>query len=394
MKIAASILSKSSVKPNVGIVGMKGLPAKGGAERVAEEILSRLHDKIDFTVYCYRDYTPPTYRHGNINFVRLPFLSGKIVKPVSFLMFSVLKVLTAGKHDIIHLHNAEAGFILPLLRIKYKYIISTAHGPGYDRIDKWNNLERLILHVNEIPFVRCSSIVTSVKKELADYYLNRYNVPARFIPNGVDSNPQINADWVPEFLDKVGVNNESFILFISGRIIPTKGAHILLKAYEQIDTKIPLIIVGEKGYVKEYDTWIDQLIEHTNDVFYHPLISDKSKVLGLIKSARFLVFPSSVEAMSMVLLEAASLATPVICSDIPENVAVMKNSALYFKVDDPKDLADRIIYALQNEEKIGHMAAAIQQQLFETQSWDKIALHYLKLYLELKAQKDNSNADK
>ena len=50
--------------------------------------------------------------------------------------------------------------------------------------------------------------------------------------------------------------------------------------------------------------------------------------------------------MSMMLLEAASLQAPIICSDIPENKIMMQDNVLYFRSEDAIDLANQIQWAL------------------------------------------------
>jgi glycosyltransferase involved in cell wall biosynthesis len=66
----------------------------------------------------------------------------------------------------------------------------------------------------------------------------------------------------------------------------------------------------------------------------------------MVNQARLFIFPSTTEAMSMMLLEAASLQAPIICSDIPENRIVMQDNVLYFRSGDAVDLADQIQWAL------------------------------------------------
>ena len=375
---------KKKFRPlNVGILGIKGIPAKGGSERVVEEIVTRLRNKIRFTIYSMQDYVPDDFQLKGVRLVRLRCFRGKLLKPVIFLILSVFEAFKASEHDIIHVHNAEAGFILPLLRLRYNRIISTAHGPGYDRTDKWNALEILVLRLVEILFVRGCNVVTAVKRALADYYARRYRVDSRFIPNGVDRNPMVNRHWLPDCLIDHGGREREYILFITGRVLPTKGPHVLLEAIKRLKPNIVTLLVGGKGYFQEYDDLLERMMEGLDNVFYHPLISDKCKVLGLMARCRLLVFPSSVEAMSMVLLEAASLGTPVVCSDIPENVEVMGENAIYFRVNDSKDLAKKLDYALKNRKEIEQQALLLRDTLVEEQSWDTIANIYRDIYFEL-----------
>jgi glycosyltransferase involved in cell wall biosynthesis len=54
--------------------------------------------------------------------------------------------------------------------------------------------------------------------------------------------------------------------------------------------------------------------------------------------------------MSMMLLEAVSLQTPVIASDIESNISIFSaDEVLFFKKGDHEDLAEKIVWAFSNE---------------------------------------------
>ena len=66
------------------------------------------------------------------------------------------------------------------------------------------------------------------------------------------------------------------------------------------------------------------------DVEYLGLIKEKEKLFNYIKYSKLFIFPSSYEAMSMMLLEAASLKVPTICSDISANKAILDEGGIIF----------------------------------------------------------------
>ena len=82
------------------------------------------------------------------------------------------------------MHNVEATFVLPLLRLRYK-VLSTSHGAA-QMLDKWNGIAKFFLRLSEWPFIYLSNSMTSVSKPLADYYQTSYKRPVRYLPNGVN----------------------------------------------------------------------------------------------------------------------------------------------------------------------------------------------------------------
>lgn len=69
----------------IAFIGIKGLPSKGGAERVVEAITDRLKEKYDLTVYCNSRYTPKETAIPGVRLIRISTLKGKYLQPFSFI---------------------------------------------------------------------------------------------------------------------------------------------------------------------------------------------------------------------------------------------------------------------------------------------------------------------
>ncbi len=77
-----------------------------------------------------------------------------------------------------------------------------------------------------------------------------------------------------------------------------------------------------------------------------PRLDEKPQLLGLLRRARLFVFPSEVEAMSMMLLEAVCQRAPVVASDIPENTSILPPGFATFRAGDAAALAQALREAL------------------------------------------------
>ena len=66
-----------------------------------------------------------------------------------------------------------------------------------------------------------------------------------------------------------------------------------------------------------------------------------------MKNAYAYIQPSDIEGLSPVVLENMGLGTPVICSDIVENLYVVGDTALTFRKSTVDDLTLKIGYALE-----------------------------------------------
>jgi len=362
----------------IAYLGSKGLPSKSGVERVVEGIVSHLNGKHKITVYCDARYTPKDTKIDGVRLVRIATLKGKHAQATSLFLLSALHALFS-RYDLIHLHSIDASFILPILRLKYR-VVSTSHGTliRVNR-EKWGKLARWIIIKMEYPFVYLSNYATSVSKEDANYLETRYKRKISYIPNGVNSSIQSSIDKANSQLTKVGLEPGNYLMFAAGRIDPTKGCHILLEALNQLGNPVKSAIIGDLSQVPSYSHHLKEIADKKQVVFIPP-ISDQELLFGIVRQAHLFIFPSISEAMSMMLLEAAALGAPVICSDIPENKAVMQENALYFRSEDAADLAKQIRWALTHPNEMSRLGQKARAYVEENLTWDKIVAQYELIY--------------
>ena len=362
----------------IAYLGSKGLPSKSGTERVVESVVSRLSGKHEITVYCDSRYTPKGTQVDGVRLVRIFSLKGKHAQAASYFILSALHALFS-RYDVIHLQGVDSCFILPILRLKYK-VVATAHGtPGRLTRLKWGKIAWFFIRSMEYPFVYLSNSPTSVSYLDAEYLKARYKRDVIYIPNGVDERVQSDVEKARGKLLEVGLEPGNFLMFAAGRIDPTKGCHLVLEALNRMGNPLKLAIVGDLNQVPSYSDHLRESADKTQVVFIPP-ISDRRLLFGLVALARLFIFPSTSEGMSMMLLEAASLQAPVICSDIPENKIVMQENAVYFRSDDACDLENQIRWALAHPDEMSGMARQASLHVKATLTWEKIAGQYEEVY--------------
>ena len=369
----------------IAYIGIKGLPSKAGVDRVVEAIVQRLADKHESTVYCSALVIPPNATYPGVKLIRVPALSGKHLHATSLFLMSAIHALTQD-FDLIHLHTLEASFIVPLLKLKFKVIV-TSHSnraPG----EKWGILAKRLILLARRP-AKFADRITTVSKPQVEYSENQFGKTVEFIPNGVDIEEI--SDLTIEGIDLLNqhrIEPNNYILFAAGRVLPTKGADILLNAYQGLQTKKKLLIVGDASHSPEFDNELHQLAD--SRVVFIPFL-DKNTLLSLVNFASFFVFPSTGEGMSMMLLEVASQGTPIICSDIPENTSVLSKNVLYFKNRDSIDLLSKMEWAHQHPDFMQDIGTSAKAWVFEHYRWDSIIPQYDRLYRSVAGQVDKKN---
>jgi len=114
-------------------------------------------------------------------------------------------------------------------------------------------------------------------------------------------------------------------------------------------------------------------------VIFLPLLG-RSTLLGLIKLAHLFIFPSTLEAMSMMLLEAAAVGAPIVASDIVDNTSVLPQRALFFAHGDAGDLRDKLRWALDHPGHMQALGAQGRAWVRDTYAWDDVVAQYERLY--------------
>ncbi len=361
-------------KKSIAVIGLKGLPAFGGAATVGENIIAQLHQSFKFTVLSVDTHAAHSYQVGDVN--QLIFKSFPMEKFNIFFYYikSCWHVLFLANYDFVHLHHTDGAFILPFLRLKYKVVVTSHQRPQEN--NKWPWWVKLFFSINERIAIFFSTVFTAVSQPLQQVYSSLYKKEIVYIPNGID------IGLLP-ILDNVKGNVNDVIMFAAGRIIPVKGLHILLKALRQLDYNGKTIVVGNIDQLPVYKKQILVLADGLN-VEFVDIIKEKIKLLTLVKSSKLFVFPSLTEAMSIMLFEAAMVKVPIICSDIPANTAVFnKDEVVFFKTGDEFDLAAKIKDFLANTANHTTKPNKAFQALMMNYTWEKIAPKYSEIYKQI-----------
>ncbi len=367
------------MKKNIAVIGLKGLPAFGGAATVGENIIEQLKENFKFTVYSISSHTEQqSGKYNGYNQIIFRKAPLKKLNIYYYYLLSVLHCLIFGKYDLIHIHHTDVAIILPLLNLKYKTII-TSHGSIQSTRGtnfKYSRFETFFLLISE-KFLKYANVVTAVSKNLSNILSDRYSTHVNYIPNGINifNNNLMGKSTL--------VNSKNYILFGAGRIIPTKGCHILLQALNHLKFKGRVIIVGDTTQDSKYSKYLYNNSKKLNITFLG-MVKNKKELLSIVMNAKLFIYPSLLESMSMMLLEVASCNIPIICSDLIENRDIFeKNEVLYFEANNHMDLVDKINWAFENYNTFQNMANKALENLKINYNWTKISQYYSNLYSKL-----------
>ncbi|MFC2089014.1 glycosyltransferase family 4 protein [Calditrichota bacterium] len=358
-------------KKSIAVIGLKGIPAYGGAAAVGENIIEELKNQYNFTVYAISSHTDKsTGKYNGYNLIVFISLFITKLNIIYYYTAAAVHALLFSNYDLIHLHHRDASFILILLKLKYKVILTTH---GMVLTSKWSRYSK-IFNIQDKIFLSFADIITCVSKKDKSIVEKKVNQSIVHIPNGIRLKMESANNY----------NSRKYLMFSSNRIIPSKGCHVFLNAMKNINWNYEILIAGDLNHQLEYKNELLQLSKHLNDVKFLGLIKNKNELEKYILNSKLFVYPSEIESMSMMLLEVAALKTPIICCDIPENKDIFEDDeVIYFKKNNVIDLSQKINWALNNYELIKRKAEKAFNKLKDHYLWKDIALQYKKVYDQL-----------
>ena len=149
-----------------------------------------------------------------------------------------------------------------------------------------------------------------------------------------------------------GDGRGGFALFV-GRLSPEKGLDTLLAAWERLQGRVPLKIVGDGPLASEVAATVGQL-EGVEWLGRKP----REEVLDLMKQASFLILPSKVyENFPMTIAEAFATGLPVIASNLGAMATLIdhERTGLHFQPEDPEDLVTKVEWLLTHKDALVRM---------------------------------------
>lgn len=361
----------------IAMIGQKGVPATyGGIERHVEELATRLVQRgHEVSVYCRMHYTRTRGTHRGIHLIRHPTIKTKHMDAISHCTMASVDALFR-EFDIVHYHALGPSLFALLPRAVGKRSVVSIHGLDWQR-EKWGRFARSFLKFCEGPAVRFPDRTIVVSRTLRDYFADRFSIEPVFIPNGTP---------IPEprplaKLKKHGLHEGRYLLFV-GRLVPEKGCHTLIEAFNRLDTDAKLVMAGGSSFSSDYVESLKRMAEGNDriimlDYVYGDVLEE------LWSNAYVVVHPSVLEGLSIALLEALSFGKCVLVSDIPENLEVAESCAVTFRTRDVDHLESQMRALLDDPELVGSFEVRCREHIRENYSWDVVVDGVEKVYADL-----------
>jgi glycosyltransferase involved in cell wall biosynthesis len=351
----------------IAILGTRGIPANyGGFETFAEQLSTRLAARGHaVTVYGRKHYATSEARvYRGVKLVVLPTIRHKYFDTVVHTFLSVLHAAPR-RYDVILICNAANSVFAFIPRLFGTPTLVNVDGLERKR-KKWNWLGRKYYLLSERLSTFLPSAIVTDAQVIQDYYATRYHKDSAMIAYGAE----VARRAAPERLQRYGLEPNRYILYVS-RLEPENNAHLVIGAYEQVATDLPLVIVGGAPYAQEYIA----RLKSTKD----PRIKFPGFVFGedyraLQQNAYCYVHATEVGGTHPALIEAMGAGNCALTLNTPENLEVLGEAGLvYHSVD---ELAAQLRHVLANPSIIGEYRARAMARVMKLYNWEQITDQY------------------
>ena len=176
------------------------------------------------------------------------------------------------------------------------------------------------------------------------------------------------------------MEKDSYILFLA-RIVPEKGLHYLIKAFQKVNTEKKLVIAGGASHTNTYLKEIEEMVKQDSRIIMTGFVQGE-ELEELFSNCYLYCLPSDVEGMPLSLLEAMSYGKNCLVSNIEENLQVIEDKAICFEKGNIESLAKKLEEALNGKNRL--QTKEISEYILEKYNWEKVTKGTEEIYMKVK----------
>lgn len=359
----------------IAFIGGRGIgSAYSGIETYYEEVGARLVARGHTVLaYCRRHATPDGVDFRGVTPIFAPCLRTKHGETLSHTLACTADVLRRPL-DIVQYHALGPALFAALPRLTGARTVASIRGLDWQR-EKWGAVARGALKVCERLSHRLPNGVSVVSRTLQEHYRERYGARVTWIPNGVN----LEASPPPRAIRDLGLAGRDYFLFM-GRLSPEKGVDVLIDAWRPLAARARLVVCGGSSYT---DGYMERLRAAAP-----PGVIFAGKVGGRLRAelyahAAAFVLPSTMEGLSVALLEAMGHGACVVTTDIPENRELVDGVGITVPVGDRTALSAALRGVLNAPAQAAQLGWAAQRRVREGYTWDQVARRTEAFYREV-----------
>lgn len=367
-------------------------PFIGGAEVAIKEITDRLPDiRFDMVTVNLDGKQKAEEKIGNINIHRIG--KGKFSK--YFFPFSAKKYAERfykeKKYDAVWSIMAnQAGLAAYFFKKKnpnIPFLLTLQEGDS--EFDIW--LRTFYMRHLYKNIYRSADYIQAISNFLSERAKKMgAKCPVEVVPNGVDLERTKNyeSDSVNKDINRYKNHEEEKIIITASRLVRKNGIDTLIRTIkilidDQRNIPVKLVILGRGRDEKKYKALTQRLGIEDRVIFEGHVLPNI--IYNRLRQGDIFVRPSRSEGLGNAFLEAMSVGVPVIGTPVGGIPDFLKDreTGLFCKVDDPRDLAEKIAFLLEDVNLYRKLSENGKKLVFEKYDWRGITQKMDKIFLKI-----------
>lgn len=354
-------------------IGGRDIHILGGIENytlnLATELVKLGHTPV---VYCESDQNGKEIVNGfEVRYVKGP-KSNLVCKPYVSLRATLKTVLKEKDVDFIHYNAWPPSLWSWMPKLAGIPSLMEGHGLEWQR-SKYSLRQQRILRLMEKLTAGTNKHLVMCSQDQVDYFKATYGKTATCIPGAVNL-PSAEAGSGSDALKRFGLTANKYFLFM-GRLVQDKNPDYLIRAFAKARLDgYKLVIAGDNAAMPEYVQSLHKITDNPNVIFTGAVYGEDKA--ALLRNAFAFCLPSTIEGLSIVLMEAISYRLPVIASDIKANRELLGDNALYVRPENEGDLVAALAKSLNNSD-FPRFVEANYKMLEADYTWPTIAKKYV-----------------
>lgn len=356
-------------------IGGRDIHILGGIEsymlNLASQLVKMGHEPI---VFCESD----SNREETVNGFRVIHLKGLksnlLCKPWVGLKATLYAILKIKDVDFIHYNAWPPSLSSPLAQLFGIRSLMQGHGLEWQR-SKYSHLQQYVMRLMEWFTAHLNRNLIMCSDDQVRYFKAHYGRDAITISTAIYLPEEGKKDT--DILNRFGLEPKRYFLFLA-RLVQDKNPDYLIKAFRQSELKgYKLVIAGNNTADPKYVEMLYRLVDGNGNIVFTDAVYGDDKDT-LLRHAFAFCIPSTIEGLSISLLEALSYRLPVIASDIPSNREVLEEGrALWVRPENTGNLVEAFKRAVADPNKLNESAEYNYNKVASTYTWDKVALKYI-----------------
>lgn len=370
-------VSLGVMKMKIGILGIRGIPARyGGFETFVENLSPRLVELgHDVTVYNRPKHGGDGSSFRGVRLKSTFAVHNKYLETISHTFGALWDAVFNESFDVLLICNVGNSPLLVLPRALGKPVLLNVDGLEWRR-KKWPWLAKMYLRFSERIAIWTASRIVTDARVIQKYYQDRYAAKSTMIPYAADV-PPANPDAEASFMREIGLISKNYFLYVS-RLEPENNADLVVSAFLQVVDRLSpateLAVIGDAPYATEFKNKLVAMVTGEKRIRLLGSIYGKGYA-ALQRHAKAYVQATEVGGTHPALVEAMSFGNCVLALDTPENNEVTGGHALVFQ--SAAGLGELMVGIDQGQVDPIDWGTRASKHAIERYSWEAVTKQYV-----------------